>query len=218
MEAILLITLTIKFCFITTHVSPHCIKSRDGIEKKNCENTLQYSCQNRSESTISIKRNSSRQTISNHRGDFSSRIVYEIHLRTMRPAVCQNFFNHAAFSFEQRPGRWGFCYTRDFSRYLWQWEKSAFARKSFKIFQRPGKSFVLDQARRGYVREENPSHRVRQPHTCVSREWKRVNLHSSRISDTWLRAFESLRREMMIPVKTRKISWSYCLNIRTIFT
>lgn len=90
------------------------------------------------------------------------------------------------------------------------------ARKSFRIFQRPGKSLVLGPlARRGYIREENPSHRLRQPRTCAPR---RVNLHSSRISDTWLRTFESLRRETMIPVKTRKISWTHCSNIRTVFT
>lgn len=42
------------------------------------------------------------------------------------------------------------------------------ARKSFRIFQRPGKSLVLGPlARRGYIREENPSHRLRQPRTCA---------------------------------------------------
>lgn len=112
MEAILIIRnfnqlIRIKFCPIIVHVSPHCIKFRNGIEKRNRESTLQYSRRNRFESTISIKRNSSCRTISNHRGDFSSRIVYEIHRRTIRSAVCQNFFNRAAFSFKQRPDKVG---------------------------------------------------------------------------------------------------------------
>lgn len=143
----------------------------------------------------------------------------------MRLAVCQNFFNHAASSFEQRPGKVGKAFVipmifrgiPDNGR-----EVGLRARESFRIFQRPGKSFVLDHRpprwKGWYVREENPSHPLVSP--------VRVPFGSGSVLTFILRGLVTRgyahsnpwRETMMIPVKTRKISWSHCSNIRTVFT